>query len=79
MLINMLHKLEAGGITEQQCLLCSITLGHGKQNNRNKMANDRRGLSKQLAFINKDISCAKQGHMEHAGRQHFSYRFTNTS
>lgn len=79
MLINMLHKLEAGGITEQQCLLRSITLGHRKQNNRNKMSNDRHSLSKQLALINKDISCAKQGHMERAGRQHFSYRSTNTS
>lgn len=79
MLINMLHKLEAGGITEQQCLLCSITPGHRKQNNRNKMANDRRSLSKQLTLINKDISRAKQGHMERAGRKHFSYHSTNTS
>lgn len=79
MLINMLHKLDAGGITEQQCLFCSITLGHRKQNNRNKMANDRHGLSKQLAPINKDISCAKQGHVQHAGSQHFSYHSSNTS
>lgn len=75
----MLHKLVAGGITELQCLLCSITLGHRKQNNKNKMANDRRSLSKQLALLNKDISCAKQGHMQHAGRQHFSYHSTTNN
>lgn len=43
------------------------------------MANDRRGQSKQLALKNKDVSCAKQGHMERAGRQRFCYHNTNTS
>lgn len=31
------------------------------------MSNNRHSLSKQLALINKDISCAKQGHMNMLG------------